>query len=158
MRAVIWGAAIALVSISAVYADDVAMTASPTTPTTEAAPPTPPATAPDAVPAPPVVPPTTGDPMTALYGNTLIVKGSGPESHTRYNADHTFEGIAPEYNYPYKGTWEIMVDGKLCRTFDPAVPTVSNPDCDAAPPGGHVVGDSWTDDKGNTISIVAGIQ
>jgi hypothetical protein len=149
MRAVIWGATLALVSMSAVYADDTAMTAAPsTTETVPPAPPTPPA----------ATTPVTPDSMTVLFGNTIIVKGSGPESHTRYSADHTFEGIAPEYNYPYKGTWEITADGKLCRTFDPAVPTVSNPDCDAAPPGGHAVGDSWTDDKGNTISIVAGIQ
>jgi hypothetical protein len=139
MRVLFFGAALAFASASAVMADDTTMT--PTTPAT---------------PAPSVA--TGSDPMVALYGNTIIVKGAGPESHTRYSADHTFEGIAPEYNYPYKGTWEITADGRLCRTYDPAVPTVSNPDCDPAPPAGHAVGDTWTTDKGATISIVAGIQ
>jgi hypothetical protein len=96
--------------------------------------------------------------MAATYGNTLIVKGSGPESHTHYNADHTFDGVAPEYNYPYKGTWDIAADGRLCRTFNPSVPMVSNPDCDAVPLVAHAVGDTWTDDKGSTIALVAGIQ
>jgi len=144
MRILMLGAALVFASATAAFADD----------TTTPAPPVTPDTPPPAVTAPAA--PMTGDPMAALYGNSLIVKGGGPESHTRYNADHTFEGIAPEYNYPYKGTWEIAADGKLCRTFDPAVPTVSNPDCDAVPTG-HV-GDTWTDDKGRTISIVAGVQ
>lgn len=98
--------------------------------------------------------------MATTYGNTLIVKGAGPESHTHYNADHTFDGIAPEYNYPYKGTWEIAADGRLCRTFNPEVPTVTNPDCTAFAP--HAVGDTWTETTANgaaaTIALVAGIQ
>ncbi len=101
---------------------------------------------------------TTGDPMAATYGNTIVVKGGGPESHTHYNADHTFNGVAPEYNYPYQGTWELTADGKICRTFNPEVPTVTNPDCDPAPPGTHAVGDTWTDEKGRSISLIAGIQ
>src|SRR5436190_15740574 len=102
MRRLLIGTAFLVGSLSAVLADDV-----PVPPPADAAAPPPPET---------VAPPastttttttttsttTTGDPMTATYGNTLIVKGSGPESHTHYNADHTFDGIAPDYNYPYK--------------------------------------------------------
>lgn len=157
MRRLLICTAFLAASVSSVLADDV-----PATPPADAAAPSPAGT---------VAPPaststtttttattTTGDPMAATYGNTLIVKGGGPESHTHYNADHTFDGIAPEYNYPYKGTWEIMADGRLCRTFNPSVPTVSNPDCDAAPLAAHAVGDSWTDAKGSTVTLVTGIQ
>jgi hypothetical protein len=156
MRRLLIGAAFVVASVSAVLADD-----APAPPPADAAAPPPAETA-----APPAststttttTTTTTGDPMAATYGNTLIVKGGGPESHTHYNADHTFDGIAPEYNYPYKGTWEITADGRLCRTFNPSVPTVSNPDCDAAPLAAHAVGDSWTDAKGSTVTLVAGIQ
>ncbi len=158
MRKILMGSAVALFAATAAWADD---TAAPAAPPATTATPAAPATTMSAPPAS-TTPSTTApascaDPMAVLYGNSIIVKGSGPETHTRYSADHTFEGIAPEYNYPYKGTWLITPDGKLCRTFDPAVPTVSNPDCDA-PISGHAVGDTWTDAKGNTISIVAGVQ
>ncbi len=151
MRSLIFGAAFVFASASAVLADDTTMSA-------PAAPATP---ADAATPVAPTTPPVAGsDPMAVLFGNSLIVKGGGgPESHTRYSADHTFEGVAPEYNnYPFKGTWEITADGKLCRTFNPEVPGVTNPDCDAGVPTGHALGDTWTDDKGRSISIVAGVQ
>lgn len=157
MRRMLIGAALFVASVSVVLADDV-----PVPPPADAVGPSPADTA--APPGSTITTTTTttsttatGDPMAATYGNTLIVKGNGPESHTHYNADHTFDGIAPEYNYPYKGTWEITVDGRLCRTFNPSVPTVSNPDCDAEPVA-HAVGDSWTDAKGSTVTLVAGIQ
>src|SRR5258707_14981018 len=82
------------------------------------------------------------DPMANYYGNTVVVvNAKGIESHTHYNADHTFEGVAPAFNYHYKGTWEITPDGKLCNTFDPVPPGVTNPDC--KPLGPVAVGDSW---------------
>src|SRR5690242_20751886 len=146
MRRLLIGAALLAASVNVALADDTPAPppADSVAPLPPAAPvPPPPAAAPSAeTTAPPASTTTTttttstmttGDPMSGTYGNTLIVKGSGPESHTHYNPDHTFDGIAPEYNYPYKGTWEITADGRLCRTFNPSVPTVSNPDCDAAP-------------------------
>lgn len=99
------------------------------------------------------------DPLSNSYGNTLVVidKG-GMESHTHYNADHTFNGIVPSMNYKYQGTWAIDATGHVCRTFDPPVMGRSNPDCDSDPLGGtqHAVGDKWTSPDGSTVSLVAG--
>ncbi|MEI9995514.1 MAG: hypothetical protein WDM91_13035 [Rhizomicrobium sp.] len=97
------------------------------------------------------------DPMATLYGNTvLVVDAKGLESHTYYSADHTFSGVAPAYSYHYKGTWEITADGKLCRTFDPVPPGVTNPDCDTFTP--RAVGDSWTAPDGAKGQIVQGVN
>jgi hypothetical protein len=98
-----------------------------------------------------------GDPMAPLYGNTVVMVDSGGlESHTHFNPDHTFDGVAPAYNYPFKGTWSIDAGGNLCRVFDPVPPTVTNPVC--GPMSAHVVGDKWTDDKGGTATLVAGLN
>jgi len=101
---------------------------------------------------------TTGDPMANAYGNTIVATINGYETHTRYAADHTFNGIAPAVNYTYQGTWELTPDGKVCRTFNPEPPGVTNPDCDAAPLGVHAVGEVWKDAAGNDVSLVAGVQ
>ncbi|HXC53687.1 MAG TPA: hypothetical protein VNU97_00170 [Rhizomicrobium sp.] len=96
------------------------------------------------------------DPMANLYGNTVVVvDGKGLESHTNYNADHTFSGVAPAYSYHYKGTWEMTADGKLCRTFDPPVPGITNPDCAAAT--SHAVGDKWSGPDGSSGTLVQGM-
>ncbi len=96
------------------------------------------------------------DPMANFYGNTLIViDGKGLESHTVYTADHNFTGVAPAYSYHYQGTWEVSADGRLCRTFNPAPPGITNPDC--APLEAHAVGDKWTTPDGGSITLVQGL-
>jgi hypothetical protein len=96
------------------------------------------------------------DPMANYYGNTLIViDGKGLESHTVYTADHNFTGVAPAYSYHYQGTWEIAADGKLCRTFNPAPPGITNPDC--APVTVHAVGDKWSLPDGGSVTLVQGL-
>lgn len=96
------------------------------------------------------------DPMALLYGNTIVlVDKGGIESHTYYAADHTFAGVAPAYSYKYQGTWELKADGTLCRTFDPAPPGITNPDCGAFV--AHAVGDAWEADGGK-FSIIAGVE
>jgi hypothetical protein len=97
------------------------------------------------------------DPMASLYGNTLVVVGStGMESHTVYNADHTFSGIVPSMSYKYQGTWAIDDKGQLCRTFNPPVPGRTNPDCDPMDPTPRAVGDKWTAPDGSTITLTKG--
>ncbi|MBV9043619.1 MAG: hypothetical protein JO167_06260 [Alphaproteobacteria bacterium] len=93
----------------------------------------------------------------AFVGNTVVfVDKGGMESHTHYKADGTFDGTVPSMSYNYKGTWE-MKDGALCRTFDPAVPGRTNPDCDPADPSSHAVGDSWATPDGGKITLSAGV-
>ncbi len=95
------------------------------------------------------------DPMASTYGNTLVViDGKGLESHTNYTADHKFAGVAPAYSYHYQGTWDVT-DGKLCRTFDPVPPGITNPDC--APVETHAVGDKWALPDGGSATLIAGI-
>jgi hypothetical protein len=97
------------------------------------------------------------DALAPTIGNTVVVvDAKGIESHTWFAADGTFSGIAPAYNYPFKGTWTITADGQLCRTFDPAPPGIVNPVC--SPLEAHAVGDKWTDKDGGTATIVAGKQ
>jgi hypothetical protein len=117
-----------------------------------------PAFADDTTPATPPVPATSGaDPMAGYYGNSVVViDAKGIESHTYYNADHSFSGIAPAYSYKYQGTWEATADGKLCRTFNPVPPGITNPDCE--PLVAHVAGDSWTAPDGAKGSVVQGIN
>lgn len=99
---------------------------------------------------------TAADPMAGYYGNSVVViDAKGLESHVYYNADHTFTGIAPAYNYKFQGTWELK-DGQLCSTFNPVPPGVTNPSCSPFAP--HVVGDSWTSADGGKGSLVAGVN
>ena|ERR1700709_1844339 len=96
------------------------------------------------------------DPMAGTYGNTLVViDGKGLESHTVYTADHNFTGVAPAYSYHYQGTWEVTADGKLCRTFNPAPPGITNPDCTSVTV--HAVGDKWSLPDGGTATLVQGL-
>ena len=97
------------------------------------------------------------DPMANLYGNTLVVvdKG-GMESHTMYNADHTFSGIVPSMGYKYGGTWAVNDKGELCRTFDPPVPGRTNPDCDPQESTTHAVGDKWSSADGGSVTLQKG--
>lgn len=97
------------------------------------------------------------DPMANMYGNTLVVvSGTGMESHTMYNADHTFSGIVPSMSYKYGGTWAIDATGALCRTFDPPVPGRTNPDCDPLDPTPRAVGDKWATPDGGSITLSKG--
>lgn len=97
------------------------------------------------------------DVMANTYGNTLVsVSAGGMESHTYYNADHTFSGKVPAMGFDYKGTWAIDDKGQLCRTFDPPVPGRTNPDC--GPLDNHAVGDKWTAADGATITLVQGVN
>jgi hypothetical protein len=97
------------------------------------------------------------DVMTNTYGNTLVsVSSGGMESHTYYNADHTFSGKVPALGFEYKGTWTIDDKGQLCRTFDPPVPGRTNPDCGALE--SHAVGDKWTTSEGSTVSLTQGVN
>ncbi len=99
----------------------------------------------------------TADPMANFYGNTVVVvDANGVESHTHYNADHTFDGVAPAFNYRYKGTWEITADGQLCHTFDPPLPGKTNPQCNPIAP--VAVGGNWTSADGGHGSLVQGLN
>jgi hypothetical protein len=96
------------------------------------------------------------DPMAGYYGNTVVViDAKGLESHTYYNADHTFTGVAPAYSYHYQGTWELN-DGQLCSTFNPVPPGITNPSCSPFAP--HAAGDSWTSSDGGKGSLVTGVN
>ena len=99
-----------------------------------------------------------GDDMMAnVYGNTLVsVSSGGMESHTYYNADHTFTGKVPAMGFEYKGTWMIDDKGQLCRNFDPPVPGRTNPDC--GPLESHAVGEKWTNAEGSTITLSQGVN
>jgi len=94
------------------------------------------------------------DVMEPFYGNTVISKGGMAETHSYYNADHSFTMKAPAYNMSWKGTWKVD-GGQLCRTYDEAPPGVSNPLCTPIEP--HKVGDTWTV-SGRTATLVQGIQ
>jgi hypothetical protein len=94
------------------------------------------------------------DVMASFYGNTIISKGGMADTHSYYNADHTFSMKAPAFNMEWKGTWKV--DGaQLCRTFEKAPPGVTNPLC--TPVVAHKVGDTWTV-SGRTATLVQGIQ
>jgi hypothetical protein len=97
------------------------------------------------------------DPMAPDYGNTIVVvEKGGMESHTHYNADHSFEGVVPSMGYKYKGTWSVDDKGQLCRVFDPPVMGRSNPDCDPADTAVHAVGDKWTTPNGASVTLTQG--
>lgn len=96
--------------------------------------------------------------MTPFFGNTAIVTGGMADTHTYYNADHTFTLKAPAFGMEWKGTWK-MDGANLCRTYEKPPPGVTNPFCTVFAP--HNVGDTWTmtlDGKTRTISLVKGIQ
>jgi hypothetical protein len=143
MKRFAFGLSLVLAAVAPALADD-------TTPVTPAAPAAP------AMPATPATP-SAADPMAGYYGNSVVVIDSkGLESHTYYKADHTFTGVAPAYSYNYQGSWEITADGKLCRTFNPEPPGITNPNCDTFQP--HVVGDTWASPDGAKGSLVAGVN
>jgi len=95
------------------------------------------------------------DRLQPLFGNTLIAKDGGIVSHFWYKRDHTFTGTVPAYAYALKGTWVAKEDGTICRTFDPALPTVKNPDC--GPIGVREIGEKYTSDEHSEM-LVAGIR
>ena len=96
--------------------------------------------------------------MASFFGNTAVATGGLADTHTYYNADHSFTMTAPAFNKEWKGTWKL--DGNtLCRTYETAPPGVSNPLC--TPIEQHKVGDTWSltmDGKTRTVTLVKGIQ
>jgi hypothetical protein len=96
------------------------------------------------------------DDMAGLYGNTVISKDGGIESHFYYAADHTFTGTVPAFYFALKGSWRENADGTVCRVFDPPLPRVKNPDC--GPLAVHQVGDRKIFDDGDSQALVPGIQ
>jgi hypothetical protein len=99
------------------------------------------------------------DVMTGYFGNTAIATGGMADTHTYYNADHTFTIKAPAFNMEWKGTWKV--DGTtLCRTYETPPPGITtNPFC--TPVEAHKIGDSWTmsaNGQTRTITLVKGIQ
>jgi hypothetical protein len=99
-----------------------------------------------------------GDPMQPYYGNTVIATGGMADTHSNYNADHSFVMTAPAFHMTFKGTWKL--DGaNMCRTFDTTPPGTPNPLC--VPMETHKVGDSWSvtmDGKTRSLTLVQGIQ
>ena len=103
-----------------------------------------------------------GDMMSGTYGNTVVGKSAMFESHTHYNADHSFNASYSSAmgTMEAKGTWAINDKNELCRTFDSPPPGSPNPLCVAW--AAHKVGDSWTvpSPAGGSVavSLVAGVQ
>ena len=98
------------------------------------------------------------DVMAPYYGNTVIATGGIADTHSNYNADHTFLMNVPAMHLSFKGTWKLD-GGNMCRTFETAPPGTPNPLCVPMTP--HKVGDSWTMDvngKARALSLVPGIQ
>ncbi|HEX3673184.1 MAG TPA: hypothetical protein VHU87_02830 [Rhizomicrobium sp.] len=96
--------------------------------------------------------------MAPFFGNTAIVTGGMADTHTYYNADHSFTLKAPTFGMEWKGTWKIE-GPNLCRIYEKPPPGVTNPFCTVFEP--HKVGETWTmtlDGKTRTISLVKGIQ
>ena len=98
------------------------------------------------------------DVMAPYYGNTIIATGGMADTHSNYNADHTFVLNVPAFHMSFKGTWKL--DGaNICRTFDSPPMGMPNPLCTPMEP--HKVGDSWTmtvDGKTHDLTLVQGIQ
>jgi opacity protein-like surface antigen len=98
------------------------------------------------------------DVMAPFYGNTVIATGGIADTHSNYNADHTFVMSVPTLHMSFKGTWKI--DGaNMCRTFDSPPPGTPNPIC--TPVEAHKVGDSWTvtvNGKTRGVTLVPGVQ
>ncbi|HWD49527.1 MAG TPA: hypothetical protein VG309_06340 [Rhizomicrobium sp.] len=98
------------------------------------------------------------DVMANYYGNTVIASGGMVDTHSYYNADHTFTVKAPAVGMEFKGTWKIE-GGNLCRTYDSPPPGISNPLC--TPAEAHKVGDTWTmsaNGKSRTLTLLKGVQ
>jgi hypothetical protein len=102
------------------------------------------------------------DIMAATYGNTVVGKSAMFESHTHYNADHSFSAAYSSAmgSMEAKGTWAVNDKGELCRTFANPPPGSPNPLCVAWT--SHKVGDTWTMSTANggsvAVSLVAGVQ
>jgi hypothetical protein len=92
--------------------------------------------------------------MQPRFGNTLISRTANAEWHLYYNSDGTFTGTETHSNYRVTGTWQV-VGGNVCLTFQPPLPSASNPDC--KPVTSHQVGDTWVSD-GDIFSLIPGIQ
>ena len=73
------------------------------------------------------------DVMAPFFGNTAIVTGGMADTHTYYNADHTFTLKAPSFGMEWKGAWKIE-GANLCRTYEKAPPGVPNPLCTPVEP------------------------
>jgi hypothetical protein len=98
------------------------------------------------------------DLMANFYGNTLVATGGMADTHTVFNADHSFDMKAPAFDMEFKGTWAVK-DGNLCRTYESPPPGVTNPLCTQLV--ARKVGDSWTEKvngSSRTITLVKGIQ
>lgn len=98
------------------------------------------------------------DVMAGFYGNTAIATGGRAETHTVFNADHTFVLNVPIVSQTYRGTWAVN-GATLCRTYEVAPPGVANPLCTPVEP--HKVGDTWTmtmNGQTRTVTLVKGIQ
>jgi hypothetical protein len=96
---------------------------------------------------------TQDDIMASRYGNTTVAKGDH-EVHMYYSANHTFTGKVVDVGFDLKGTWAVNGD-TLCLTYDPAPPTIRNPQCQPVTP--HKVGDSWTAGD-RTVTLIQGIK
>jgi len=96
------------------------------------------------------------DALADFYGNTLVCRDRGIESHFYYRPDHTFSGKVPAYYMVFKGTWYQASDGTVCRVFDPPLPTLKNPDC--GPLFVHRIGEKDHEPDGHAEKLMAGIQ
>jgi opacity protein-like surface antigen len=98
------------------------------------------------------------DVMAPFYGNTVIGTGGMADTHSNFNADHSFVMTVPAFHMTFKGTWKL--DGStMCRTFDSPPPGTPNPMCTPFSP--RKVGDSWSvtmDGKTRNLSLVPGVQ
>jgi opacity protein-like surface antigen len=98
------------------------------------------------------------DMMAPYYGNTVIATGGMADTHSNYNADHSFVMNVPSLHMTFKGTWKLD-GGNMCRTFDSPPPGAPNPLC--VPMTSHKVGDNWTvtiDGKSRAMTLAPGIQ
>lgn len=98
------------------------------------------------------------DLMAPFYGNTVIGTGGMADTHTNFNADHTFVTKVPAFGMSFKGTWELK-GNTLCRTFETPPPNSPNPLCFEET--AHKVGDTWTvtvNGNTRTATLVKGIQ
>jgi hypothetical protein len=96
------------------------------------------------------------DILSDFYGNTLISKDGGYESHYYYKPDHTFTAALPAYYLVLKGTWSQSSDGQVCRVFSTPLPGVKNPDCNVMLV--HKVGDVDAESNGDSERLVEGLQ
>ena len=98
------------------------------------------------------------DVMANYYGNTVVATGGMADTHSYYNADHSFTTKAPAVGMEFKGTWKLD-GGNLCRTYDSPPPGITNPFC--TPWASHNIGYTWTMSAGGqsrTITLMKGVQ